>query len=104
MKIFHRSSESAPVTQVTPTPTSSTGGFTTPPVNRPKPQKSSNHSWLDFGGTFSLILGAVIIAIILNFFVFSQYQVDGPSMQTTLQTGNRLIVYKIPRTWARITC
>lgn len=24
-------------------------------------------------------------------------------MQTTLQTGNRLIVYKVPRTWARIT-
>jgi len=36
-------------------------------------------------------------------FVFQQYQVDGSSMQTTLQNGNRLIVNKIPRTWSKIT-
>ena len=53
--------------------------------------------------TILVILIAPIIALFLTFFVFQQYQVDGPSMQTTLQTGNRLIVLKLPRTWARIT-
>lgn len=46
---------------------------------------------------------ALIIAALLTMFVFQQYQVDGSSMRTTLQNGNRLIVDKVPRTWARIT-
>ena len=46
---------------------------------------------------------ALIIAALLTMFVFQQYQVDGSSMSTTLQNGNRLIVNKVPRTWARIT-
>jgi signal peptidase I len=46
---------------------------------------------------------ALIIAALLTMFVFQQYQVDGSSMRTTLQNGNRLIVNKVPRTWARIT-
>jgi signal peptidase I len=46
---------------------------------------------------------ALIIAAFLTMFVFQQYQVDGSSMRTTLQNGNRLIVNKVPRTWARIT-
>ena len=53
--------------------------------------------------TILVILIAPVIALVLTFFVFQQYQVDGPSMQTTLQTGNRLIVLKLPRTWAKIT-
>lgn len=36
-------------------------------------------------------------------FVFQSYLVDGPSMETTLQNRDRLIVWKVPRTWARIT-
>ena len=56
-----------------------------------------------FTSTLFVIGGAIVIAILLTLFVFQQFQVDGPSMQTTLQTGNRLIVYKVPRTWARIT-
>jgi len=36
-------------------------------------------------------------------FVFQSYEVDGPSMEPTLQTSNRLIVWKAKRTWARIT-
>ena len=36
-------------------------------------------------------------------FVFQSYEVDGPSMETTLQNHDRLIVYKLPRTIARLT-
>ncbi len=46
---------------------------------------------------------APIIAILLTLFVFQSYQVDGPSMETTLHNNDRLIVWKLPRTWARIT-
>ncbi len=39
----------------------------------------------------------------LTAFVFQSYEVDGPSMETTLQNRDRLIVWKVPRTLARIT-
>lgn len=50
-----------------------------------------------------ILLMAPIIALMLTIFVFQSYQVDGPSMETTLQNNDRLIVWKLPRTWARIT-
>ncbi len=53
--------------------------------------------------TIGILLLAPIIAVILIAFVFQSYQVDGPSMQETLHNGDRLIVWKLPRTIARIT-
>jgi len=50
-----------------------------------------------------ILLMAPVIALLLTIFVFQSYQVDGPSMETTLQNNDRLIVWKFPRTWARIT-
>jgi len=49
------------------------------------------------------LLIAPLVAILLTAFVFQSYQVDGPSMQTTLSNNDRLIVWKLPRSWARIT-
>lgn len=53
--------------------------------------------------TIGILLLAPAIAIILTVFVFQSYEVDGPSMETTLQNKDRLIVYKLPKTWANIT-
>lgn len=53
--------------------------------------------------TISIFLIAPIIALTLTKFVFQSYQVDGPSMETTLQNSDRLIVDKIPRTVSSIT-
>jgi signal peptidase I len=50
-----------------------------------------------------LLLMAPLLAWILVVFVFQSYVVDGPSMQTTLQNHDRLIVLKVPRTLAKIT-
>ena len=50
-----------------------------------------------------ILLMAPVIAIMLTIFVFQSYQVDGPSMETTLHNADRLIVWKLPRTIARIT-
>ena len=60
----------------------------------------SKNTVLSFVAVFVV---AGIIALLLTMDVFQQYQVDGSSMRTTLQNGNRLIVDKVPRTWARIT-
>jgi signal peptidase I len=66
----------------------------------PAPTK---HHWRSAAANVGILLLAPIIAIVLTVFVFQSYQVDGKSMQNTLQDADRLIVLKVPRTWARIT-
>lgn len=53
--------------------------------------------------TLGILLVAPLIAIALTAFVFQSYEVDGPSMERTLQNHDRLIVWKLPRTISRIT-
>lgn len=53
--------------------------------------------------TILILIAAPLIALFLTAFVFQSYEVDGPSMQTTLQDHDRLIVLKTARTWSRIT-
>lgn len=53
--------------------------------------------------TIAILVIAPLIALSLTMFVFQSYEVDGPSMETTLQDRDRLIVYKLPKTIARIT-
>jgi signal peptidase I len=65
-----------------------------------KPSKEHIKSILS---TVGILVVAPVIAILLTMYVFRSYQVDGPSMQQTLQNEDRLIIWKLPRTWARIT-
>lgn len=53
--------------------------------------------------TITILIAAPLLAVLITTFVFRTYQVDGPSMESTLQDKDRLIIDKIPRTWARIT-
>lgn len=53
--------------------------------------------------TVLLIVTAPLLAIFITSHVFHSYEVDGQSMETTLQNGDRLIVYKLPKTIANIT-
>jgi signal peptidase I len=50
-----------------------------------------------------VLASALVLAFCLITFVFQSYQVDGPSMQTTLQNSDHLIVWKVQRTLASIT-
>jgi signal peptidase I len=59
--------------------------------------------WREVLSTVGILLTAIGVAIIIILFVFRSYQVDGPSMQNTLHNGDKLIIWKLPRTWARIT-
>ncbi len=54
-------------------------------------------------GNILLVLAVIIIAFCIPAFVVRSYEVDGQSMETTLDNNDRLIVDKIPRTVARIT-
>lgn len=54
---------------------------------------------------FSLLIFVVCVIIgtlLINTFVFRSYNVVGPSMETTLYTGDRLIVNRLPVTMASI--
>ena len=53
--------------------------------------------------TIGVLLAALGVAFALIAWVFQSYQVEGPSMMNTLQNNDRLIVWKVPRTIARIT-
>jgi len=68
-----------------------------------KPQKPHSEGWRSALSTIGILLIAPLVAVFLTAFVFQSYQVDGPSMQTTLQNNDRLVVWKLPRTWSRIT-
>ncbi len=53
--------------------------------------------------TIVILVTAPLIALLITGFVFQSYEVDGESMETTLQHKDRLIVLKLPRSWARLT-
>lgn len=53
--------------------------------------------------TVAVLLTAPLIAVFLTVFVFQSYQVDGQSMESTLSHNDRLIVWKLPKTWSKIT-
>lgn len=74
----------------------------TPPAPTKRPHKKQ-HKQGGFWSTVFVIISALALAFLLVTFVFHSYQVDGPSMEPTLQNEDRLIVWKVPRTIARIT-
>lgn len=53
--------------------------------------------------TVGILLIAPILALTITAYVFQSYEVDGPSMEPTLKSNDRLIVWKVGRTWSRIT-
>lgn len=65
--------------------------------------KKHGFDWRNTFSTIAVLLLAPLLAVLLTMFVFQSYQVDGQSMETTLQNNDRLIIWKVPRTWARIT-
>ncbi len=68
------------------------------------PPSAPNHEGLrSILSTIAILIAAPIIAIFLTTFVFQSYEVDGPSMETTLENHDRLIVLKVPKTIAKLT-
>jgi len=56
--------------------------------------------FLSFIGILGTALG---VALLIVAFIFRSYQVDGPSMRNTLQNNDKLIIWKVARTWSKVT-
>lgn len=77
--------------------------FDMQPLATLEPQKRRGGPFHDIIVLLGIVLAALVIAFSLTRFVFQSYEVDGPSMETTLNNRDRLIVWKVPRTLAGIT-
>lgn len=84
-----------------PVTTPPAGTPTTPPKQPQQPKKRS--AWREFLSFAFILIVAGLVAFLLITYVFRTYAVDGPSMESTLQNNDKLIIWKVPRTWARIT-
>jgi signal peptidase I len=73
------------------------------PADHTPPPKMMNNPFREFASAFGVLITAVLVAIGLILFVFQSYQVSGPSMEETLHDQDRLIVWKLPRSWSRLT-
>lgn len=82
-----------------------------PPAQQPQDQQrelqwkksEKRKKYKSLASTILLLIAAPLLAIFITSHVFHSYEVDGASMETTLQNGDRLIVYKLPKTIANIT-
>ena len=50
-------------------------------------------------GVMQLVIGALVLAFLINNFIFQSYQVFGESMVPTLHEGDRLIISKVSKSW-----
>lgn len=63
----------------------------------------TRHPFLKDALGLAVFIAAVFIGTtLINAFVFRSYHVVGPSMESTLYTGDRLIVDRLPVTWAHL--
>ncbi len=56
----------------------------------------------DFWGLVLFLVLVLVGTLLINTFVFRSFNVVGPSMEPTLYTGDRLIVNRVPVTWAML--
>ena len=93
----------SPDQQPSLTPPPQPGGITPPSYNVMPSSQRDREGLKGVISTIAIIILAPLIAFSLTAFVFQSYEVDGSSMETTLQNQDRLIVLKVPRTWSKIT-
>jgi signal peptidase I len=74
-----------------------------PPPSPPQKPKRDLDGFKSVISTILMLAIAPLIALAITAYALQSYQVDGQSMETTLQNKDRLIVDKAPRTLARIT-
>jgi signal peptidase I len=75
----------------------------TPAPTLVNPSPSNAGKKREIISTLAIIIIAPLIALFLTVFVFQSYEVDGPSMETTLHDNDRLLVNKMPVTWSKIS-
>lgn len=73
------------------------------PYKPPGNERDSREGLKSIVGTILILLLAPVLALMITAFVFQSYEVDGPSMEKTLQDKDRLIVWKFGHTMSRIS-
>lgn len=73
------------------------------PLTPTEPVKPRREGLRSIISIILLLVSAPLIAILLTAFVFQSYEVEGQSMQQTLLNHDRLIVWKVPRSLAKVT-
>jgi signal peptidase I len=64
---------------------------------------TDRHQWFrDAAGLLFFGFAVIVGTILINTYVFRSFNVEGPSMETTMYTGDRLIVDRLPVTWAQL--
>lgn len=53
-------------------------------------------------GLVLFVVGVIIGTLLINTFIFRSFNVEGPSMETTMFTGDRLIVNRLPVTISQL--
>jgi signal peptidase I len=53
-------------------------------------------------GIIIFIVCVIVGTLVINTFVFRSFNVSGPSMEKTMFTGDRLLVNRLPVTWAQL--
>lgn len=61
-----------------------------------------HQSLKDALGIVVFVICVILGTIFINAFIFRSFNVEGPSMETTLYTGDRLIVNRLPVTWSQL--
>ncbi len=88
-------SQPQPNNQPLPQKSQPTQPIYTPPVPKNNSNKKERKNAIY---TVLLFVLAVVFPIFLIIFVLQSYIVDGSSMTPTLQSGNRVFIYKLPKT------
>jgi len=78
-------------------PTQPTAPVATEPAADPS---GLSDSWKSIISTIAIVLAAFILALIIKGYLIQPYVVDGQSMEPTLQNSDRLLVNKVPETFA----
>ncbi len=61
------------------------------------------HPFIKDAVSIAVFVALVLVGtLLINTFVFRSFSVIGPSMEKTLYTGDRLIVNRLPVTWAQL--
>jgi signal peptidase I len=87
----------------TPPPNPGTPVYITPSLPETPPPEPKGEGVRAIISTVAILIAAPIIALLLTTYVFQSYEVDGPSMETTLENHDRLLVLKVPKTIASLT-
>lgn len=56
----------------------------------------------DVAGIIVFVISVLLGTLFINVFIFRSFNVEGPSMEKTMFTGDRLIVNRLPVTWAQL--